>query len=149
MGRKRCKRVPLTALPPRGMRPLLVPQQLKDLALAHLVNLDAIARGDGTAEILWHTVGGVLTWQRVADRLQLLVEQMQAQHDLATRLVARWASTGQVVFTGQEYALAVEGVDVMDALAARVDRATAIAAAEWAEARTNQLAAVHRERAAA
>jgi hypothetical protein len=139
--RKRTRRKIVVPRPPRGLRPRLLPDQVRDLAMAHVVNLDDIAHGRANEEVMWQTMGGVLTWLRVAQDLGRGVDEMQAQHDLMLRVVARHRSTGKVLFTGAEYQLAKTGVMVMDVLAETVDRATAIAAADQAEARVIQLGA--------
>jgi hypothetical protein len=93
-------------------------------------------------------VGGVLTWSRAADLLHArnpdyapATEEMRAQLELVTRLVERFGRTGRVILTGVEYQLARRGVAVMDAIAEAVDRPTAIAAADWSEARVAALSA--------
>ncbi|HOW47352.1 MAG TPA: hypothetical protein PLB26_06825 [Rubrivivax sp.] len=141
VSRKRCRRKAVAPLPPRGLRPRLLPDQVRDLAMAHVVNLDDIARGRAGAEVLWQTVGGVLCWLRVAEVLGRGLQEMQAQHDLMMRLVARHGATGRILFTGPEYQLARQGIVTMDLLAEIVDRPTAIAAAEWAEARVARMTA--------
>jgi hypothetical protein len=57
--RKHCRRHPLPSIP-RWLRPRLATEQLRDLELVHLVNLDAIARGDADEQTLWQVVGGVM-----------------------------------------------------------------------------------------
>jgi hypothetical protein len=141
MSRKRCHRRVWVPQPPRGLRPKLSRDQVTDLALAHIVNLDDIARGQATADTLWQTVGGVLTWSRVAALRGELVAEMTEQLDVLTSVVERYRRTGRVGFSGTEYQLAKRGVQLMDDLAERVDRATATAAADWAEARVNAWAA--------
>jgi hypothetical protein len=86
-------------------------------------------------------VGGVLTWSRAAELLGQGVPEMQAQLELATRVVERYGRTGRIGFSGVEYQAATFGVDVMDALASVVDQVTATAAAEWGELQVNKLAA--------
>ena len=68
---------------------------------------------------------------------------MHAQLEMAALVAERHARTGRVGFAGIEYQLAKRGVDVMDQLAERVDRATAIAAAEWSEAKVNAMCERH------
>jgi hypothetical protein len=138
--RKRTRRQPQPSVP-RWLRPRLASDQVRDLELVHLVNLDAIARGEGTEELLWQVVGGTLTWSRVAERLGRGVPEMREQLDLVTRLVQRYGRTGRVAFTGPDYQLAKAGVDVMNQLAQIVDRPTAMEAAAWSEARVNAMAA--------
>lgn len=58
------QRPDLLARLPRALRPRLDPQQLRDLALCHLVNLDAVATGTAEPAILWDWVGSALTWHR-------------------------------------------------------------------------------------
>lgn len=110
--------------------------QRRDLGLAHIINLDTIAGGRADVDVLWQVVGGVLTWSRVAVAVKRGVDEMYLQLGVATRLVERYRDCGRVEFAGDDYELAKDGVDVMDALAEIVDRPTAIAAAEWSERRT-------------
>jgi len=140
----------LLARMPRAFRPKLDRGQLLNLGLAHIVNLDSIARGEAGEDTLWQWVGGTLTWCKVAEALGVEVEAMNQQLQLATRLVERYGRTGRVVFTGEDYQLAKEGVGVMDLLAEKVDRPTAVMAADWSEAKVNELsAACAQQRAAA
>lgn len=135
MSRKKTHRQVVAPLPPRGLRPKLSRSQQVDLGLAHLANLDAIARGAAGEEVLWQWVGAVLTWSYVATALEVGSLEMQGQLQLVTRVVERYGITGRVLFSGPDYQDAKIGVDVMDQLAARVDRQTAIAAANWSESR--------------
>lgn len=125
----------------RGLRPKLDHSQLVDLGLAHTANLDAIARGEADEAMLWDVAAAVLTWSKVADLLQAGVPEMTLQLELSARLVERFGRTGRVAFDGPDYQLAKEGLQVMDQLAELVDSPTAIAAAEWSEAKVNELAA--------
>lgn len=147
MSRKRCNRRIVLPMPPRGLRPRLDTAQVRDLGLAHSVNLDAIARGEADEAILWQWVGGILTWSRLADLLQAGVPEMQAQLELAHRVIERYGRTGRVGFSGPDYQAARAGVLVMDLLAEQVDKPTAIAAAEWSERRVNELAQAERQSA--
>ena len=139
MSRKRCHRRVIVPMPPRGLRPKLDGSQLLDLSLAHVGNLDTIARGDAGVDVLWQYVGGVLTWSKLAELLQLGVPEMTVQLHAAHRLIERWKRTGQVRFDGPDYQLARDGVQIMDELAAAVDRPTAVLAAEWGERHLNAL----------
>ena len=141
MTRKHTPRRRITPLPPRGLRPRLTRDQLLDLGLAHVVNLDLIARGEAGEPMLWDYAGAVLTWSRVAILLDRGVPEMAAQLGLAARLVERYGRSGRVLFTGTDYQLAKAGVEIMDELAALVDRPTAIAAANWSERKVEQMAA--------
>lgn len=144
--RKSCHRRPVTPLPPRGLRPRLAPGQVRDLGLVHWSNLDALATGHGSEQLLWQVVGGVLTWSRVAEMLAErnadytpAVQEMRAQLELSTRLVQRYGASGRVGLTGPDYQLAKRGAAVMDELAVVVDRATAVAAADWSERRVQMM----------
>jgi hypothetical protein len=141
MTRKHTRRRVIVPLPPRGLRPRLAPDQLRDLGLAHVANLDAVASGQADEATLWQIVGGCLTWSRAAELIGAGVDEMREQLDLATRLVERYGRSGRVLFTGTEYQLAKRGVLVMDLLAEQVDRPTAIAAAEWSEQRVGAMEA--------
>jgi len=124
----------------RGLRPKLAADQVKDLSLVHLQNLDAIARGDAGEQILWDWVGGLFTWSRAATLIDLGVPEIEPQLQLAAAVIERYGRTGKIVFTGLEYQLAKDGVVVMDLLASQVDQANASAAADWSEAKVQQLA---------
>jgi hypothetical protein len=141
MTRKHTPRRRITPLPPRGLRPRLTRDQLLDLGLAHVVNLDLIARGEAGEPMLWDYAGAVLTWSRVAILLDRGVPEMTEQLRLSARLVERYGRTGRVLFDGADYQLAKAGLDVMDQLAAIVDRPTAIAAANWSEGKVERMAA--------
>lgn len=140
MSRKRCHRRVVIPLPPRGLRPKLVPSQVRDLGLIHAINLDAIATGTADEGTLWQWVAGVLTWSRVAELLQAGAVEMHDQLELANRVVERYRATGRVLFTGPDYQLAKDGLSVMDQLAEIVDRPTAVVAAEWSDGMLNALA---------
>ena len=145
--RHRPSRAALIARLPRGLRPRLLPDQIRDLSLAHIVNLDAVHRGEASSEILWQMFGGVITWLTVAECLEQGIDEMQLQHDLMARMLARFVRTGQVTFAAGEYELARRGVEVMDALAELTDRATALHAAEVSEMMVQALEAKTREAA--
>lgn len=117
----------------RGLRPKLSAGQIADLSMAHNINLDAIASGQGTEEILWQWVGGLLTWSRAASVMCIGVPEIVPQLDLADEVLDRYRRTGKVGFSGPEYQLAKKGVLVMDLLAQEVDLPTAIAAAQWSD----------------
>jgi hypothetical protein len=139
MSRKACRRRVWPALPPRGLRPRLSHDQLRDLGLAHIVNLDTLANGQADEDTLWQWVGGCLTWSRVATLLGTGCDEMAEQLALVTSVVERYGRTGRAMFTGPEYQLAKAGVGYMGDLAALVDRTTAIQAAEWSERRCQQM----------
>lgn len=145
--RKHTRRRVIVPVPPRGLRPKLAPDQVRDLGLAHWVNVDAIASGTADADTLWQWLGGALTWWRVAKLLSShdavryaeALSAMDAQCLVGESVVNRWKRTGRVGFSGFEYQVAKGAAQWMDALAEAVDRHTAIAAAEWSEARLNEL----------
>jgi hypothetical protein len=145
MTRKRTKRRVVSHVPP-WLRPKLSPGQVLDLSLVHWQNLDQIARGEGTSELLWQVFGGVLTWWRVSQQLARIgrcdadiVAGMGVQLEVVARLAERYKATGRVVFTGEEYQQAKLGCELMDALAEAVDKPTAVEAAEWSDQRVNAL----------
>lgn len=146
MTRKLTRRRVIVPLPPRGLRPRLAPDQVRDLGLCHLENLDAVASGQATEATLWQITGAALTWSKVAEMLHLGEPEMLVQLTLASALVARFGRTGRVLFTGAEYQQAKDGVQVMDQLAELVDAPTAVIAAEWSERKVNELEAECRER---
>ncbi len=130
----------LLARMPRAFRPKLDRSQLVDLGLVHITNLDNILAGTAETDVLWHYVGSILTWSKVAEALELGVDEMVQQRQVADRLVDRYRTTGRIGFTGADYQLAKLGMDVMDELARLVDRPTAIRAADWSEAKLQALA---------
>jgi len=143
------KRIPRPALPPPGLRPKLRRDQLRDLALCHLEALDSIARGDATNATLWQVAEAALAWSRAAELMRVGEAEMTAQLELALSLIERYRRTGRVAFSGPEYQAAKAGVAVMDELAEHTDRATALAACEWADRRVVAMMAASRARAAA
>ena len=124
-----------------GLRPKLADDQVRDLSLVHHVNLHSLRDGTADAALMWQWFGGVLTWSKVAEIRGLGVDEMRDQAALCLRVADRYRETGQISLADNEYELAVAGVIVMDELAGRVDRATAIEAAEWSEEQINRLAA--------
>lgn len=150
--KKRCHRRPTFALPPPGLRPKLRQQDLTKIGLMHVETLDAIARGEATQEQLLDWCENVFTWSFVAQLLGKGELEMTGQTELATRLIDRWARTGAVRFSGQDYQMAKWGVAIMDQLAAETDTATAMRAAIWSteclgrlKAEAQQLRAQHQE----
>lgn len=146
MARKHTRRRVIVPLPPKGLRPKLARDQLRDLGICHLQNLDAVATGQATEATLWQVAGAALTWSKVAELLGVGEPEMREQLELTSSLVDRFGRTGRVLFTGTEYQLAKQGVQVMDELAEIVDKPTALKAAEWSEWKVNQLEAACRER---
>lgn len=118
-------------MPRREFLPKLTREQVQALSLAHVTNLDLVARGQADEQLLWDLTGAVLLWSKVAEQLQAGVDEMLEQVQLVTAVVQRYGRTGRVGFSGTEYQLAKRGVEVMDQLAEIVDKPTAEAAAEW------------------
>jgi hypothetical protein len=131
-----------------GLRPKLSKSQVQDLGLTHIGNLDTIAQGKPSEEVLWQWIGGALTGSYVAgvlerrdrERYAEVANAMRLQLDLCTAVVERYGRTGRIGFTGLEYQCAKDACEWMDALAAVVDRPTALRAADWSEAKVNQMA---------
>lgn len=147
MTRKRCHRRAIAARPHRAFLPRFDAARLATIGIAHLSTLDEIARGRATAQTLWDMAEAAFTWSRVAEVLGEGVPEMAPQLELAAHVIERYGRTGRIVFTGPEYTLAKAGVDVMDALAARTDVATATQAAIWSDRQLARL--VSEQRAAA
>lgn len=122
---------------PRWLRPKLTDDQVIGLGVAHIQNLDAIAKGEADEETVWQWVGGTLTWLRVAQLIATGEPEMEEQVRLATAVIERYHRTKRIAFTGPEYQLAKNGCDVMDALASIAPQHIASQAADWSEALTN------------
>lgn len=129
----------ITATVPRWALRKLTRAQVLMLQLLHSGLLDGFARRDATEATLWEYVATVLLWTRVAELLGAGQEEMAAQADLATTLVLRWRATGELAFGPGEYDLARHGCMAMDDLAEIVDDRTAQAAAQWGEARMEEV----------
>lgn len=142
MKQRRLTRAELLARMPRALQPGLNAGQQLDLAMCHIVNLDAIASGQAGPSMLWDWIGSVLTWVRAAQLCGAGVPEMADQLDLAVRLIERYGRTGLVRFDGPDYQLAKAGLQVMDELARTIARSTAIAAADWSEIEVNKMAAL-------
>jgi hypothetical protein len=138
MRKRRHRRITIP-LPPRGLRPMLDRSQLTDLALAHVANLDALARGQADTTTLWHVVEAAFTWSRAAQLLRTGEAEMAQQLAMLEGVVERYKRTGRIGLSGPEYQLAKAGVDIMDELARLVDVPTAVAAAAWSEARVDKM----------
>lgn len=134
MKRKTKPRRVWPALPPRGLRPKLQPHQVRDLALAHLTNLDLMVKGQGDEGLMWQVAEQTLVWSRVAQLTGHLQDEMHAQLLVVAEVIRRFGRTGRVGFSGLEYQTAKAGIEVMDALAEVVEKHQAVEAAEWAEA---------------
>lgn len=147
--RKHTHRKVTLPMPPPGLRPRLQKSQVQDLGLVHISNLDLIAKGRGTEELLWQWCGGAYTWSFVAATLHRrdpvryadAALAMVTQLEVCGSLIERYGRTGRVIFNGVEYQTAKNACEWMDALAAIVDAPTAVRAAHWSEERINQLAA--------
>jgi len=134
---------------PRWLRPKLHRDQQRDLAMAHIVNLDALASGKADETILWQWVGGALTWSGIAVALASSNEALYSEAVIAmtdqmavcTAVIQRYGATGWVALQGDEYGRARDACEWMDALAEVVDRATAIAAADASEKAIEKMAA--------
>ena len=128
-------------MPRRELLPKLTRDQVRALSLAHVTNLDLVARGQADEQLLWDMTGAVLLWSKVAEQLQAGVDEMLEQVRMVTAVVQRYGRTGRVGFNGTEYQLAKRGVEVMDQLAEMVDKPTAEAAAEWGQMQVQWMAA--------
>lgn len=132
--RRPLSRDELLARMPAGLRPKLRPDTVRDLALCHIQNLDAIATGSANLDTLWHWVESALTWYRVAQLIQAGEDEMAVQLEVAVRLVERYGRSQRVGFAGVDYQLAKRGLQVMDELAQLVDWPTAKQAVAWSQA---------------
>ena len=147
--RKRCHRRVIVPMPPRGLRPKLAGDQVRDLSICHHINLDAIARGTADEQTLWDWVESIFAWTFVAQQLAEGEAEMAQQQQLATEVICRYGQVGRIVFRGQEYQLAKLGVLVMDKLVEKVDLPTAVQATAEARRRLDQLSAKCAARVAA
>jgi hypothetical protein len=131
MSRKSCRRTPVVALPPRGLRPRFKPDELRALSLTHIACIDAMARGQADEFNLSKWILAVHTWAKVAETLGEGLAEMRAQLGLVDTVSGRFLQTGRAVFTGPEYQLAKAGLGYMDDLAKISDRSISDAANLW------------------
>lgn len=122
-------------------------QQVQDLALCHLINLDALVSEATTEEekrrleaTLYQWIGGVLTWHYASRLVHQHEADMDDQLALARTMIRRHHVDGRIGFTGPEYQLAKRGVEVMDALADVTPKVKAIEAANRSEKELARLA---------
>lgn len=135
----------LRRMPHRFFRPKLSRAQVRDLAIAHVINMDAVHHGEASFDILEQMAGGMLTWCYVASALHIGEPEMGVQLELALRLIKRFDATGRIGYLDQaEYDMARTGVDVMDQLAELVDLATATRAADHSDALMDEMRAARR-----
>jgi hypothetical protein len=134
-------RAELLAKMPRGLRPMLERDPIRNLALIHVQIVDDIAAGRGTEQTLCDYTEALLTWSRAAQLTGDGVPEMDRLLALGARLVERFKGTGRVEFIGDELAVAQHGSAVMDAISQRVGRETSQMAAMWSAAKLAALAA--------
>ena len=126
---------------PRWCRPKLEREKLQQIALMHIAHVDTVVRGEGTIDLLWDILEGILTWSQVAKTIDVGGPEIIAQIDLFQAVLDRYQRTGKVGFSGPEYQLAVTGTVHMEMLSQEVDQLTALRAAQWAERQVMQLKA--------
>lgn len=108
--------------------------QRTELGLVHDANVTHLCSPNPTAEVMWQWAGGLLTWAYVASKMELGEPEIEAQIQLATTVIRRFAATRVVQLRVEEMALAKLGATICDALAAEVTVALAMEAALWSEA---------------
>jgi hypothetical protein len=117
------------------MRPKLKRSQVVELSVAHLVAVDAIARGDADEAVLWQWAGGLLTWWQAAQLSPRWTDEARAEMrgalDLVQAVAERWIATGRVGFSGPQLQQARDLCALMDAMAEEVDLHVAMVACEW------------------
>jgi len=131
MSRKRCRREPVQAMPPRGLRPRFGPNELRSLSLTHIACIDAMARGQANEFNLSKWILAVYTWARVAEIIGAGIEEMRAQLHLIDAVSTRFLRDRRVILSGPEYQLAKAGLGYMDDLAELSDRSVSDAANNW------------------
>ena len=87
----------------------------------------------GDESLMWQLAEQALVWSRVAELTGELQEPMRQQLEVVASVVRRFGTTGRVGYSGAEYQAAKAGIEVMDQLAALVEKRQAIEAACWAE----------------
>ncbi len=132
----------LLARMPKALRPRMTERDRVKLGLLHVQTLDAIAKGQANSQILWDWIETTLTWVKVAELLRVGVPEMLQQFDLVIRVTERFLDTGRVLFSGPDYQLAKDGVQVMDELAKETDLANFALAGAWADRKAAALKAV-------
>lgn len=131
----------VTAPASRFFKPRLHPQQVLHLHILHELLLGDLLSGKATVDTVWEVAAMALTWSRTAELLGVGEPEIAPQLELATRLVERWAATGQVALVSAERDVARRGTVVMDLLAQQTDQATATAASHWSEGCLNVMRA--------
>jgi hypothetical protein len=138
MSRKRCHRRVIVPVAPKGLRPKLDKATLTKVGLRHIENLDAIATGQCTPELLWEWTESALTWSRAAELTGIGLPEMTAQLELAAGVIERYGRTGRIAFTGPEYQLTKLGLEQMDELATKIDVVVGNQAALWSTAKVKK-----------
>lgn len=137
--RKRCRRRPIAAMPPKGLRIMLKPSTVRELLISHHENFDDMTNGRATIETVWQMAGAALGWAKIAQALGLGEPEMARELSMINSVLARWERTGAVGFSGPELQTARDSFDVLEQLANSVDWMTAYAAVDWAEDRINAI----------
>lgn len=124
----------------RALAPRKLPaSKVSQISLYQHINLDAIANGTADSALMFDYVANALCWHRVAQRLGIGEAEMDAQLQVATRLVQRFKRHGRVAFDGPDLQAARLGVMVVDQLAETADEATAVEASTWALHTANRM----------
>lgn len=131
---------PITSIP-HWLRPKLQRDQVMDLHIMHRTNLDVIQSGQAGEALLWDLVHSVLTYVNIAEIRNRGMHLIEPQLALCTQLIDHYRETGRVELTPEQYELAKEGADVMDAFAEFTDAHTAEVATAAALRTTDQWAA--------
>lgn len=134
--RKRCKRRPIAALPPKGLRIMLKPSTVRELLIAHHNNFDDVINGRATIDTVWQMAGAALGWSKIAEGLGMGEPEMARELTMINSMIGRWERTGKVGFSGPELQTARDSFDVLEQLAQAVD---------WAEARINRIRRLREE----
>lgn len=143
--RKRCKRRPIAALPPKGLRIMLKPSTVRELLIAHHNHFDDVIHGRATIDTVWQMAGAALGWSKIAESLGMGEPEMARELTMINSMIGRWERTGKVGFSGPELQTARDSFDVLEQLAQAVDWITACAAVDWAEARINRIRRLREE----
>lgn len=144
MSRKRCHRRRVEPVPPPGLRGRFTRADLVDLAIHMHSMVETVRTGQAHSRDLWPMLRRALMWSCVAELTGIGVAEMAQQLDMTRNVVERYERTGRVGYSGDDYRIACDGVEVVTQMAESVDLVVARRASDWADAQIRVIAQLSR-----
>jgi len=131
--RKQCKRKVVIPMAPKGLRPKLKISARIKLVEDHKHAVELFRTGKATHNDLLAYSGCLLTWKRVAELHNIGNDEMDVLLQDAEDITRRYGRTGKIGYAGPQYQRALDGVQIMDELAAISDWPSMCIAADYSQ----------------